>query len=131
MLGVLPLLASAVMVVAMAPGNPAVWLLAAFITSVAAYASLFIGVLPTLMLFKRFGWQGPFHFVAAGFLGVFVLWMFPALVLISFQGDLGALSPRDYASAVKLLMLPSSLSSGAAFVFWFVCRRSRRLPALS
>jgi len=131
MLGVLPPLASVVMVVAMAPGKPAIWLLAAFITSLAAYASLFIGVLPTLMLFKRFGWQGPFHFVAAGFVGVFVLWMFPALVLISFQGDLGALSPRDYASAVKFLMLPSSLSSGAAFVFWFVCRRSRRLLALS
>jgi hypothetical protein len=131
MLGGPPLLASALMVVAMAPRNPAIWLLAAFITSLAAYASLFIGVLPTLMLFKRFGWQGPFHFVAAGFLGVFLLWMFPALALISFRGDLGAPSPGDYASAVKLLMLPSSLSSDAAFVFWFVCRRYGRLPALS
>ena len=117
----LPLASAMALTLVIFPFEPRLWLVVFFFSTVCAYGSAFIGVMPLLWLFRRFGWRQWFHFAIAGFLGVFLLWLIPILTMVVFNISLGNLPDRSPLQSIAFLVLPASIAAVAAIVFWVLC----------
>src|SRR5262245_3427320 len=117
LLGCLPLACAAVLVVVLFAAEPRIWLLAFIVSAACAYISLVVGVVPLLLLFKRLGWQGCFHFAVGGYAGVLGVWLVPVAVFGAFQPSATAQATPAFAQAVAFLSLPGFIAAGAAVVF--------------
>jgi hypothetical protein len=123
LLGLLPLACAAVLVGVLFAGEPSIWPLAFIVSAACAYVSLVVGVVPLLLLFKRLGWRGWYHFAAAGYAGVQIVWLVPAAVFGIFQSRLLSRAESGLAQAVAFLSIPGIIAAVAAVTFWFLCVR--------
>ena len=121
-MALLPLLGATLLTLLLSAAIPAVWFLVFCMSTVCAYGSTFIGVVPLLLLFKRFNRRRWFHYAIAGFLGVFLLWLVPVLTFSGFERSIGSLG-GPWSGTVAFLMLPAAIASVGSVVFWFFCVR--------
>ena len=127
LMALLPPSGAALLTLLLFPASPRAWFLAFVIATVCAYVSMFVGVVPLLLLSRRLMWRGWYHYAGAGFLGVLLLWLVPALTLGGFERTLGSQSSSaTSSSAIAFLMLPAAIASIAAVVFWLACVRPAR-----
>lgn len=106
--------------------KPAIWLTAFAVFTVCAYVTMFVALVPLLLLFKRFDWQNWFHYAIAGFAGVFFPWTIPALTIDGFEQSIapyfcswvGSLFSR---TAIGFLVLPAMIAAAMSTAFWFIC----------
>jgi hypothetical protein len=73
-LAALPAVGSAIFTLAMFLTKPTIWLVAFIATSMGAYATAFLGVMPILLVFRRRRWTRLLHYAVAGFAGVLLPW---------------------------------------------------------
>lgn len=113
------------------------WLLVVVFTifmAIFGYASLFIGVMPLLLMFRRLKWNDWFHCGLAGYAGVVIVWLVPVLIYSVFQSTqqfnvigLPALIQRTSEPVILNAFKTTSQVGGVAAIgfvlFWFLTRR--------
>jgi|SRR5882672_8717363 len=125
-IALLPLLGAILLTLLVSAAIPAMWFSVFFISVVCAYGSTFIGVVPILLLFKRFNQRSWFHYAIAGFLGVLLLWLIPILTLSGFERSIGSFA-GPLGGTVAFLMLPAAIASVGSVVFWSFCVRQEQV----
>jgi hypothetical protein len=131
MLAFLPLASAAALTLFLIGLGPRIWLFALIISTVCACISMFIGVVPLLLFFRRLGWRRWFHYAIAGFTGVLLIWLVPVLTLSGLERGMGSFTSQGMsgvwaaATEVLFLIVPAAIASVASVVFWFFCDRDR------
>jgi hypothetical protein len=120
LMALLPLVGAILFTLLLSAAIPGMWFLVFCMSTVCAYGSTFLGVVPLLLLFKRFDRRKWFHYAIAGFLGVFLLWLVPVLTLSGFERSIGSFGV-PLSGTVAFLTLPAAIASVGAVVFWFFC----------
>jgi hypothetical protein len=107
------------------------FVLGVVVATVCAYATTFVGIIPVLALFKRFGWKQWHHFALAGYLGVLGPWLLVALVSQGFRNSLhvGSASAASggLANTIAYLSIPGVIAGFGAVIFR--CFSDRPLPS--
>jgi len=132
-LALLPAAAAVLLTLVLFVSQPSFWPLAFPIIVICAYVSMLIGVVPLLIVFRRLRWQSWIHFAIAGYFGVLLVWLVPAVVFGAFKQSMESLSfgaslvgESSVSAAVVFLSLPGVIASVAAVLFWFLCVRRKR-----
>lgn len=124
-MAILPVAGAAALTAVLFAGHPELWLFAFYISTVCAYISMFVGVVPLLWLSRRFDRRGWYDYAASGFLGTLAPWLVITLGFGGFERSIGAARAAP-SSAVLFLAVPAAIAGAAAVVFWFACGRGAR-----
>ena len=125
LMAILPVAGAAVLTALLFAAHPALWLFAFGISTVCAYVSMFVGVVPLLWLSGRLDRRRWYNYAASGFLGTLLPWLAITLAFGGFERSIGAATAAP-SSATFFLVLPAAIAGAAAVIFWLACVRASR-----